>query len=459
MNEDPANDRVVNEILPPPMNNLAHNKLFAKKGIPDWKLLKEHLTQEGKLDKEDILEIIELFKQTVKNESNIVKVQDPVSIVGDIHGQFYDLLKIFEYGGNPEKTTYLFLGDYVDRGLFSIECVLLLMALKLNYKSTINMLRGNHECRQLTSFFNFKQECEVKYDLEVYDRFMEAFDALPLACIINEKFLAVHGGISPDLSIIGDLNKLNRFSETPKNGPMCDLVWADPCEKDDEALNIEWSENKTRGCSFIFGAKSVTPFLQNNDLLSIVRGHEAQLEGSKISKWNSTTVFPSVITIFSAPNYCDVYNNKGALLKLVDNKINIQQYNFSPHPFILPNFLNVFSWSIPFVSEKIGEMLIHIIKKDPDLEKGDDDTKLIDKTINNSLKLKVKFLTMLMKMYRTIREENELIMKLKGFCPGNKIPKGLLLEGPEAIMSVLERYKAAKKMDKQNEKMPTNDYK
>ena len=138
---------------------------------------------------------------------------------------------------------------------------------------------------------------------------------------------------------------------------------------------------------------------------------------------------------------------------MIDNKINIQQYNFSPHPFILPNFMNVFSWSIPFVSEKIGEMLIHIIKKDPDLE-GDNDTQLIDKTINNSLKLKVKFLTMLMKMYRTIREENELIMKLKGFCPGNKIPKGILLEGPEAIKSVLDRYEMAKEMDKLNEKMP-----
>ena len=317
------------------------------------------------------------------------------------------------------------------------------------------MLRGNHECRSLTSFFNFKQECEVKYDLEVYDRFMEAFDSLPIACIINDKFISVHGGISPSLHLVPEINKINRFTEPPKEGIMCDLIWSDPIEKDNEAINKEFEQNKTRGCSFIFGAKAANPFLIKNELLSIVRGHEAQLQGFKLSKWNSNSAFPSVITIFSAPNYCDVYNNKGAVLKLIDNKINIQQYNFSPHPFILPNFLNVFSWSIPFVSEKIGEMLIHIIKKDPDLEKGDDDTTLIDKTINNSLKLKVKFLTMLMKMFRTLREENELIMKLKGFCPGNKIPKGLLLEGPEAMMDVLERYEMAKKMDIENEKMPS----
>lgn len=207
MEEDPAHDRVVKEILPPPMFNLSHNKLFPKPDLPDWKALKTHLTQEGKLDKEDIIQLINLFKDIVSKESNIVKTKDPVSIVGDIHGQFYDLIKIFEKGGDPDKTNYLFLGDYVDRGLFSIECALLLMALKINYRNTITMLRGNHECRQLTSFFNFKQECEVKYDLDIYERFMEAFDSLPLACIINDKFLAVHGGISPSLMISMNLIK------------------------------------------------------------------------------------------------------------------------------------------------------------------------------------------------------------------------------------------------------------
>ena len=115
------------------------------------------------------------------------------------------------------------------------------------------MLRGNHECRQLTSFFNFKHECSVKYDDEVYERVMESFDALPLACIINEKFVAVHGGISPEIESFTEINKFSRFVEPPKEGPFCDLLWADPCENDDEALNMEWSDNSTRGCSYIFG--------------------------------------------------------------------------------------------------------------------------------------------------------------------------------------------------------------
>ena len=453
--EDPANDRVVKEVLPLPMFNLSHNKLFSKKGLPAHKVLQEHLMQEGKLDKNDILQIIELFKTIVKSESNIVKMADPVVVVGDIHGQFYDLVKILEKGGDPQKNRYIFLGDYVDRGAFSIECVLLLMAIKINFKHNIVMLRGNHECRQLTSFFNFKQECEVKYDLEIYDRIMEAFDALPIACVLNERFLALHGGISPEVECMSNIMNIDRFKEPPKDGPLCDFLWADPCDKDNEAIKIDWIPNKTRGCSFIFGAKAATPFLNKNNYLSIIRGHEAQLEGFKMSKWNPKVEFPSVITVFSAPNYCDVYHNKGAFIKFVNNSINIQQYNFAPHPFILPNFLNVFSWSIPFVSEKVSEILLHIIKAEP---KGKDkeNNKIIDETLTNSLKMKVTFITLIMKMYRTLREENELIMKLKGFCPGNKIPKGILLQGPEALKTALERYKEAKRIDQINEKMPEN---
>lgn len=330
------------------------------------------------------------------------------------------------------------------------------MALKINFPKKIIMLRGNHECRHLTSYFNFKTECEVKYDIEIYNQIMEAFDYLPLACIINEKFLAVHGGLSPVINLIAELNKINRYIETPKEGALCDILWSDPCDKDEVALQTGFEKNKTRGCSFFFGAKAAIPFLTKNNCIFVVRGHEAQLEGFKMCKWNAQNKFPSVITVFSAPNYCDVYNNKGAIIKLNKNNINIQQYNYSPHPFILPDFLNVFSWSLPFVSEKIGEMLISIIKKDPSTteskEKGDNH--LIDETVNTKLKMKVKFLTMLMKMYQTLRQENELIMKLKGFCPGNKIPRGILLEGPEALKSALERYEMARAADVVNEKMP-----
>lgn len=450
---DPFDDRVIKNIEPPARYPLEHDKLFPKKNIPDWKLLQTHLTQEGKLTKKDIKELISLFRETVKAEPNILKAEDPITVVGDLHGQFYDLLKCLEVGGNPENTKYLFLGDYVDRGNFSVEIVLLLFAIKLNFKDTILMLRGNHECRQMTAYFNFKQECEVKYDSEIYELIMDTFDYLPIACFINEKFLAIHGGISPDLQSVEDINKVNRFQEPQKSGLMCDILWSDPCDNDSEAGKISFKPNDTRGCSYIFGAKATGPFLDKNNVLSIVRAHETQFEGFKMHQWDDKVDFPSVITIFSAPNYCDVFNNKAAVIKFNNNMVNIQQYNYSPHPFILPNFMNIFNWSIPFVSEKISEMLLQIIKKEDPNTPGGNST-IIEDTVTNSLRMKVKFITLLMKMYRTLREESELIMKLKGFCPGNKIPRGILIQGPEALKSALERYKNAKQLDATNEMMP-----
>ena len=453
---DPFEDRVIKEVSPPPHLPLPRNKLFPKPNLPDWKLIRHHLAIEGRLDKPCLLELLKLFESQIKSEPNILKIQDPVTVVGDLHGQFYDLLKCLEVGGNPEDTKYLFLGDYVDRGTYSIENLILLMCIKLNYKDTILMLRGNHECRQMTSFFNFKMECEVKYDSEIYFRMMEVFDSLPIACLINEKFIAIHGGLSPDIDKIADIMKINRFTEPPHSGAMCDLLWSDPCDKDEDAAKTNFINNSNRGCSYVFGIKAVVPFLKKNNIISIIRAHEAQLEGFKMYKWNANVDFPSVITIFSAPNYCDVYSNKAAVIKFKNNMVNIQQYNYSPHPFILPNFLNIFTWSIPFVSEKITEMLLHIIKKDPTYEESNENenSTLIEDTITNSLRMKVKFITMLMKMYRTLREESELIMKLKGFCPGNKIPRGILIQGPEALKTALERYKNVKTLDQVNEGMP-----
>lgn len=138
--------------------------MWGKNGKPDWKLIKDHLHKEGRISKELLIQLIDECNAILRNEPNLLSLPDPLTVVGDIHGQFYDLLKIFEVGGNPENTKYLFLGDFVDRGSFSIEVLILLYSIKINFPETVYFLRGNHECRQMTTFFNFRDECKYKYD-------------------------------------------------------------------------------------------------------------------------------------------------------------------------------------------------------------------------------------------------------------------------------------------------------
>merc|ERR1719440_422480 len=132
--------------------------------------------------------------------------------------------------------------------------------------------------------------------------------------------------------------------------------------------------NEVRGCSYYFSFEGAVKFLQKNQLLSVIRAHEAQLEGYKMHKTNPATSFPSVITIFSAPNYCDCYNNKAAILKFDNNTLNILQFNCSPHPYHLPNFMDTFTWSMPFVIEKVTEMLYFILQPTSETEYVDDDS-------------------------------------------------------------------------------------
>ncbi|CEL93926.1 unnamed protein product [Vitrella brassicaformis CCMP3155] len=495
---DPKKDRVVKDIEPPPAKPLTDELLFPKgDGIPNWRALKQHLFREGRLLKEHCLDIIKKVSDTTGSEPNMVRLKDPITVVGDIHGQFFDFVKLLDVGGDPDSTQYIFLGDYVDRGSFSIECLLVLFALKLNFPNKIWLLRGNHECRQMTAFFNFRDECEYKYDLTVYYAFMESFDTLPISAIINGKFLAVHGGLSPDLRTISQIGSINRFQEPPRNGLFCDLLWSDPVdeEKEEHLAHPEpFFPNDVRGCSYFFGYEAASGFLDKNGLLSVIRAHEAQLEGYKMHQTNSKTGFPTVITIFSAPNYCDCYNNKGAVLKFENNTLNIQQFNFSPHPYHLPNFMDIFTWSIPFVSEKVTEMLYAILNPSlEDLEEEDDDVdnitlptevqrivrrttsitaeededamaakdaktpkdkKQLSKERAEALRKKVQTVSRLMRMFKTLREHNEVVVKLKGLSPGHRIPMGVLLKGPEGLQSELQRFIDVKKADQINEKRP-----
>ena len=180
---------------------------------------------------------------------------------------------------------------------------------------------------------------------------------------MNGQFLCVHGGLSPEIHNLDDIKKLDRFKEPPAFGPMCDLLWSDPLEDfGNEKSGVEhFTHNSVRGCSYFYSYGACCEFLQANNLLSIIRAHEAQDAGYRMYRKSVVTGFPSLITIFSAPNYLDVYNNKAAVLKYENNVMNIRQFNCSPHPYWLPNFMDVFTWSLPFVGEKVTEMLVNVL--------------------------------------------------------------------------------------------------
>ncbi|KAJ1893389.1 putative serine/threonine protein phosphatase [Kickxella alabastrina] len=209
------------------------------------------------------------------NESNVVPVSAPVTVVGDVHGQYHDVLEIFAIGGRCPDTNYLFLGDYVDRGNHSVETISLLCCLKLRYPQRIHLLRGNHESRNITKTYGFYTECTTKYggSAVVWREFTDLFDYLALAVVIEDSVFCVHGGLSPSVSHIDQLRVLDRFGEIPHEGPLADILWSDPDP------DIQGFGRSQRGAGYTFGAQIVDRFLHNNGMSHILRAHQLCMDG------------------------------------------------------------------------------------------------------------------------------------------------------------------------------------
>ncbi|KAI9202672.1 calcineurin [Polychytrium aggregatum] len=456
-------NRIVTDVPAPITVPPTEAQFYSKKDPtkPDIDMLKNLFVHEGRLSEEQALFIIHGGAAVLKREPTLLEVDAPITVCGDVHGQFFDLMKLFEVGGNPAETRYLFLGDYVDRGYFSIECVLYLWALKMWYPDTIFLLRGNHECRHLTDYFTFKLECKHKYSEKVYEACLEAFCCLPLAAVMNKQFLCIHGGLSPELNTLDDLRNLNRFREPPTHGLMCDLLWADPLEDfGQERTNEFFVHNSVRGCSYFFSYHAACAFLERNNLLSIIRAHEAQDAGYRMYRKTRTTGFPSVITIFSAPNYLDVYNNKAAVLKYENNVMNIRQFNCTPHPYWLPNFMDVFTWSLPFVGEKVTDMLLSILntctKEELEEDTPSPTSPEKDDIRQKKLALRNKILAIgkMAVVFQVLRQEREIITELKSVMGVEALPAGTLATGAEGIKNAIATFEQAKKADLDNEKLP-----
>lgn len=251
---------------------------------------------------------------------------------------------------------------------------------------------------------------------------------------------------------------------------MCDILWADPLEEFGQEKTSEFFvHNHVRGCSYFFSYPAACAFLEKNNLLSVIRAHEAQDAGYRMYRKTRTTGFPSVMTIFSAPNYLDVYNNKAAVLKYENNVMNIRQFNCTPHPYWLPNFMDVFTWSLPFVGEKITDMLIAILNTCSKEELEEETPSTISSAPSSppvaapdpesteakrrAIKNKILAIGRLSRVFQVLREESERVTELKT-ATGGRLPAGTLMLGAEGIKQAIHNFEDARKVDLQNERLP-----
>eukprot|EP00927_Polykrikos_kofoidii_P062413 TRINITY_DN57227_c0_g1_i1.p1 TRINITY_DN57227_c0_g1~~TRINITY_DN57227_c0_g1_i1.p1 ORF type:complete len:305 (-),score=43.58 TRINITY_DN57227_c0_g1_i1:68-982(-) len=277
------------------------------------------LTECKALAEADVKKICDLGREVLAAESNVQPVRCPVTISGDIHGQFHDLMELFRIGGLPPDTNYLFLGDYVDRGYFSVECVSLLFCFKVRYSQRITVLRGNHESRHITQIYGFYDECSRKYgNPSIWKCFTDLFDYLPLTALVENRIFTQHGGLSPNIENLDEVRKIDRIQEVPHEGPMCDLLWSDPDDR------LGWGVSP-RGAGYTFGQDQSEKFNQANGLTLIARAHQLIMEGYN---WCHNQ---QVVTIFSAPNYCYRCGNQAAILE-VDEDLRYTFVRFDPAP-------------------------------------------------------------------------------------------------------------------------------
>lgn len=281
--------------------------------------------------------LCEKVKEILIEESNVQPVKAPVTICGDIHGQFHDLLELFNKGGEIPNSRYIFMGDFVDRGFNSVETFQLLLCLKMKYPAHITLLRGNHETRQITTVYGFYDETIRKYgNANPWKYCTEVFDYLGIGAVVEGKIFCIHGGLSPEIKTIDQVRLIDRRMEIPHEGPFCDLMWSDPEDMETWAMS-------PRGAGWLFGSKVTSEFNHINDISLIARAHQLVMDGFKY--WFRDQ---NLVTVWSAPNYCYRCGNVASILNIsekLDKTFDIfhalrdQTTRAIPYKTLVPYFL------------------------------------------------------------------------------------------------------------------------
>ncbi|KAF8004435.1 hypothetical protein HF325_001883 [Metschnikowia pulcherrima] len=312
--------------LSPPLIPVAKKTDFDIDGIIDRLLAigraKESFkTQKARKQKDklplttlEIKSVLAKSRSVFMDQPTLLKLSPPVKIVGDIHGQFFDLIRIFDSCGYPPYSNYLFLGDYVDRGHKSLEVILLLLCYKIKYPENFFMLRGNHESANITKIYGFYDECKRRLPLisgshKLWKSFIDVFNTLPIAATINDKIFCIHGGLSPELRSLKQVEQIQRPTDIPDRGLLADLLWSDPDALVRTYSHNNWPKND-RGVSYCFGKKHVDHFLGKFNMDLIVRGHMVVEDGYEFFNKRK------LVTVFLAPNYCGDFNNYGAIMSV-----------------------------------------------------------------------------------------------------------------------------------------------
>uniref|UniRef100_A0A0M3I617 Serine/threonine-protein phosphatase n=1 Tax=Ascaris lumbricoides TaxID=6252 RepID=A0A0M3I617_ASCLU len=265
---------------------------------------------------DDVMRILSYISTTLMQEGSLIEVDVPIKVVGDIHGQYQDMHKLFDLIGRVPDVKMLFLGDYVDRGTQSLETVLYLFAMKLRYKDRIFLLRGNHETPAVNRIYGFYAECAIRYGPGLWWEFISVFNRLPLAGLIAKRILCMHGGLSPELTSIDLIRRIKRPCEPVDRGLLIDLLWSDPTSQGDG-----WFYSP-RGLSYAFGKGIMAAACKMLNIDLVIRAHQVVQDGYELM------VGRQLITIFSAPNYAGQFNNAAAVV-CIDEDLQVRLYFFS----------------------------------------------------------------------------------------------------------------------------------